>query len=177
MADPRDFVGKGSAGGCRQWVRRVRRVTGDVGFWGRGGVSRGGRMLLTCSKLLCGAVFAVCVRVSRVGCGVWRMGVCGRGQIFGTPSELVEMFDTAHVLMFLIVVLFVTMTGLILWRFSTFCEDWEGYELTAIEAVKQVRLFLLVGSLLVGRGGRLQPWLVDLGLSARATHLSRAVGL
>ena len=71
------------------------------------------------------------------------MAVCSRGQIFGTPSELVEMFDTAHVLMFLIVVLFVTMTGLILWRFTTFCEDWEGYELTAIEAVKQVRLVVV----------------------------------
>jgi hypothetical protein len=47
------------------------------------------------------------------------------------------MFDTAHVLIFLIMVLFVAMIGLILWRFASFCEDWDGYELTAIEAVKQ----------------------------------------
>ena len=43
-------------------------------------------------------------------------------QIFGTPSELVEMFDMAHVLIFLIMVLFVSMIGLILWRFHGFCE-------------------------------------------------------
>ena len=36
--------------------------------------------------------------------------------IFETPSELVEMFDMAHVLIFLIVVLFVTMISMILWR-------------------------------------------------------------
>jgi hypothetical protein len=47
------------------------------------------------------------------------------------------MFDTAHVLIFLIMVLFVGMIGLILWRFASFCVDWDGYELTAIEAVKQ----------------------------------------
>ena len=32
------------------------------------------------------------------------------------------MFDTAHVLIFLIVVLFVGMVSLILWRFASFCE-------------------------------------------------------
>ena len=47
------------------------------------------------------------------------------------------MFDMAHVLIFLIVVLFVTMIALILWRFSSFCEDWDGYEMTAVDAVKQ----------------------------------------
>jgi len=78
-------------------------------------------------------------------------------EIFGTPSELVEMFDTAHVLMFLIVVLFVTMTGLILWRFATFCEDWEGYELTAIEAVKQGKSLKDIQSLTFGTPPRPLP--------------------
>lgn len=63
--------------------------------------------------------------------------ICVCVQIFGTPSELVEMFDMAHVLIFLIILLFVSMIALILWRFSSFCEDWDGYELTAIDAVKQ----------------------------------------
>ena len=58
-------------------------------------------------------------------------------QIFGTPSELVEMFDMAHVLIFLIVVLFVGMIAVILWRFAYFCREWDDYEVTAMECVKQ----------------------------------------
>ncbi len=58
-------------------------------------------------------------------------------QIFGTPSELVEMFDMAHVLIFLIVVVFVAMIAIILWRFAYFCREWDDYEVTAMECVKQ----------------------------------------
>ena len=61
-------------------------------------------------------------------------------QVFGTPSELVEMFDMAHVLNFLIVVLFVGMIAVILWRFAYFCREWDDYEVTAMECVKQGEL-------------------------------------
>ena len=47
------------------------------------------------------------------------------------------MFDVAHVLIFLIVVLFVSMIALILWRFAYFCQQWDDYEVTAMECVKQ----------------------------------------
>lgn len=46
--------------------------------------------------------------------------------IFGTPSELIEMFDTTHVLLFFIVVLFVLITSLILKRFQGICEEMDG---------------------------------------------------
>ena len=57
-------------------------------------------------------------------------------QIFGTPSELVEMFDMAHILLFLIVVLFVTLVGCTLWRFKRYCDEWEKFELFAIQNAK-----------------------------------------
>uniref|UniRef100_A0A7S4JJ55 EF-hand domain-containing protein n=1 Tax=Guillardia theta TaxID=55529 RepID=A0A7S4JJ55_GUITH len=56
--------------------------------------------------------------------------------IFGTPSELVEMFDMAHILLFLIVVLFVTLVGCTLWRFKRYCDEWEKFELFAIQNAK-----------------------------------------
>jgi len=77
--------------------------------------------------------------------------------IFGTASELVEMFDMAHVLIFLIIVLFVGMIALILWRFNGFCEDWDGYELTAIDAVKQGKSLKDIQSLTFGNPPRPLP--------------------
>jgi hypothetical protein len=46
--------------------------------------------------------------------------------IFGTPSELVEMFDETHVLLFFIVLLFVGISGLILNRFTALCAEMDG---------------------------------------------------
>ena len=46
--------------------------------------------------------------------------------VFGTPSELVEMFDETHVLLFFIVLLFVGISGLILNRFSALCAEMDG---------------------------------------------------
>jgi len=57
-------------------------------------------------------------------------------QIFGTPSELVEMFDTAHVVIFLVVVLFVAMIAMILSKFAGICAEWEQYEVHCVEAAK-----------------------------------------
>jgi Ca2+-binding EF-hand superfamily protein len=71
-------------------------------------------------------------------------------QIFGTPSELVEMFDMAHVLIFLIVVLFVGMIAIILYRFSFFCKEWDDYEVTAMECVKQGKSLKDIQSLSFG---------------------------
>jgi hypothetical protein len=77
--------------------------------------------------------------------------------IFETPSELVEMFDMAHVLIFLIVVLFVTMISMILWRFRAYCQDWEAFELSAIDADQQGKTRRDIKELTIGNPPRPMP--------------------
>ena len=79
-------------------------------------------LLLPFSQTSCAPLPPLLFPVSLLAAFLFPLLVLSVVQIFGTPSELVEMFDTAHVLIFLIVVLFVGMVSLILWRFASFCE-------------------------------------------------------